>query len=90
MYDAVWVYGLTIERGNTLQVDALNDILPETASGYSGALGPTDLNDAGILQVPITSCSGFRTGSGRHTGFMMPRQMNSQKTPGHDAGVLIC
>ena len=49
VYDAVWIYGLTIERGGTLQVDVLKDILPEVASGYSGALGPTELNDAGDL-----------------------------------------
>ncbi len=45
----VWIYGLTIEQGSTLQVDVLKDILPEAASGYSGALGPTELNDAGDL-----------------------------------------
>ena len=49
VYDAVWVYGLTIEQGGTLQVDILKDLLPEVAAGYSGALGSTELNDAGDL-----------------------------------------
>lgn len=49
LYDAVWIHGLTINEGKTLEIKALLDILPRVAEEYDGVIGSTTLNAAGDL-----------------------------------------
>ncbi len=50
MYDTIWVLGLALEQaGSDAEFAAIKDAVPQAASGYVGALGDIELNEAGDL-----------------------------------------
>jgi len=48
-YDAVWLIGLAMLETQSTDVSTIKAIFPEIAENYSGAIGPTKLNEAGDL-----------------------------------------
>ncbi len=48
-YDAVWIIGLAILETQSTDVSVIKEKIPEIADRYSGAIGPTKLNEAGDL-----------------------------------------
>ena len=48
-YDAVWLIGLAMLETQTTDVSVIKATIPEIASNYNGAIGPTTLNEAGDL-----------------------------------------
>jgi branched-chain amino acid transport system substrate-binding protein len=48
-YDAVWIIGLAMLETQSSDVSVIKEKFPEIAENYSGAIGPTKLNEAGDL-----------------------------------------
>jgi len=48
-YDAVWIIGLAMLETQSTDVSIIKAKIPEIAEKYSGAIGPTTLNEAGDL-----------------------------------------
>ncbi len=48
-YDAVWIIGLAMLETQSTDVSTIKAKIPEIAEKYSGAIGPTKLNEAGDL-----------------------------------------
>jgi len=48
-YDVVWIIGLAMLETQSSEVSTIKAIIPEIAQDYSGAIGPTKLNEAGDL-----------------------------------------
>ena len=61
-YDAVWIIGLSMLETQSSDVSKIKAILPEIAENYSGAIGPTKLNDAGDLAQADYEVWGIRGG----------------------------
>ncbi len=61
-YDAVWIIGLAILETQSTDVTAIKAIIPEIAANYSGAIGPTILNEAGDLAQANYEVWGIRGG----------------------------
>ena len=61
-YDAVWIIGLSMLETQSSDVSAIKAILPEIAENYSGAIGPTKLNEAGDLAQADYEVWGIRGG----------------------------
>jgi branched-chain amino acid transport system substrate-binding protein len=62
-YDAVWIIGLSMLETQSSDVSAIKAILPEIAENYSGAIGPTKLNEAGDLAQADYEVWGIRDGN---------------------------
>lgn len=62
-YDAVWIIGLAMLETQSSDVSAIKAILPEIAENYSGAIGPTKLNEAGDLAQADYEVWGIRDGA---------------------------
>jgi branched-chain amino acid transport system substrate-binding protein len=50
-YDAVWIIGQSILEANSADPKLLQNVIEKTASGYVGALGDVELNEAGDLKA---------------------------------------
>ena len=61
-YDAVWIIGLAMLETQSSDVSTIKAILPEIAENYSGAIGPTKLNEAGDLAQADYEVWGIRGG----------------------------
>ncbi len=61
-YDAVWIIGLAMLETQSSDVSTIKAIIPEIAENYSGAIGPTKLNDAGDLAQADYEVWGIRGG----------------------------
>jgi len=61
-YDAVWIIGLAILETQSTDVTAIKAIIPEITNNYSGAIGPTILNEAGDLAQANYEVWGIRGG----------------------------
>ena len=48
-YDAVWIIGLAILETQSTDVTIIKSVISDIAENYSGAIGPTILNEAGDL-----------------------------------------
>ena len=48
-YDAVWIIGLAMLETQSTDVSTIKAAIPRIAENYSGAIGPTKLNEAGDL-----------------------------------------
>lgn len=48
-YDVVWILGLSILEAQSTDADIIKQVLPEIAKNYEGAIGSTELNEAGDL-----------------------------------------
>jgi len=61
-YDAVWIIGLAILETQSTDVTAIKAIILDIAANYSGAIGPTILNEAGDLAQANYEVWGIRGG----------------------------
>ena len=61
-YDAVWIIGLAMLETQSSDVSAIKAVIPQIAENYSGAIGPTKLNDAGDLAQADYEVWGIRGG----------------------------
>jgi ABC-type branched-subunit amino acid transport system substrate-binding protein len=61
-YDAVWVIGLAMLETQSTDVSTIKAAIPEIAENYSGAIGPTKLNEAGDLAQADYEIWGIRGG----------------------------
>jgi len=61
-YDAVWIIGLAILETQSTDVTTIKAIIPEITDNYSGAIGPTILNEAGDLAQANYEIWGIRGG----------------------------
>jgi branched-chain amino acid transport system substrate-binding protein len=61
-YDAVWIIGLAMLEAQSTDVSTIKAIFPEIAENYSGAIGPTKLNEAGDLAQADYEVWGIRGG----------------------------
>jgi len=61
-YDAVWIIGLAMLETQSTDVTAIKAIIPDIAANYSGAIGPTILNEAGDLAQANYEVWGIRGG----------------------------
>jgi len=61
-YDAVWIIGLAMLETQSSDVSTIKAIIPEIAENYSGAIGPTKLNEAGDLAQADYEVWGIRGG----------------------------
>jgi len=61
-YDAVWIIGLAMLETQSTDVSTIKAIIPEIAENYSGAIGPTKLNEAGDLAQADYEVWGIRGG----------------------------
>jgi len=61
-YDAVWIIGLAMLETQSDDVSTIKAKIPEIAENYSGAIGPTKLNDAGDLAQANYEVWGIRGG----------------------------
>ena len=61
-YDAVWIIGLAMLETQSTDVSTIKAIFPEIAENYSGAIGPTKLNEAGDLAQADYEIWGIRGG----------------------------
>ena len=50
-YDAVWIIGQGILQADSTDPELIQNIIEKTASGYVGALGDIELNEAGDLKA---------------------------------------
>ncbi len=46
-YDAVWIIGLAMLETQSTDVTTIKSVISDIAENYSGAIGPTILNEAG-------------------------------------------
>ena len=61
-YDAVLIIGLAMLETQSTDVSTIKAIFPEIAENYSGAIGPTKLNEAGDLAQADYEVWGIRGG----------------------------
>ncbi len=61
-YDAVWVIGLAMLDTQSSDPGTIREAIPRIAAGYSGAIGPTTLNEAGDLAQADYEVWGIRGG----------------------------
>jgi len=61
-YDAVWIIGLAILETQSTDVTTIKAIIPQITDNYSGAIGPTILNEAGDLAQANYEIWGIRGG----------------------------
>ena len=61
-YDAVWIIGLAMLETQSTDVSTIKAAIPEIAENYSGAIGPTKLNEAGDLAQADYEVWGIRDG----------------------------
>ena len=61
-YDAVWIIGLAMLETQSSDVSAIKAAIPGIAENYSGAIGPTKLNEAGDLAQADYEVWGIRDG----------------------------
>ena len=50
-YDAVWILGKSIMEADSVDPTKIKSVLPSVAAEYNGAMGSTELNEAGDLQL---------------------------------------
>ena len=67
-YDAVWIIGLAILETQSTDVSVIKAKIPEIANNYSGAIGPTKLNEAGDLAQADYEVWGIRDAHWAHLG----------------------
>ncbi|MCH6586530.1 MAG: ABC transporter substrate-binding protein [Thaumarchaeota archaeon] len=61
-YDAVWIIGLSILETQSTDVTKIKAVISDIAENYSGAIGPTILNEAGDLAQANYEVWGIRGG----------------------------
>ena len=61
-YDAVWIIGLAILETQSTDVTTIKSVISDIAENYSGAIGPTILNEAGDLAQANYEVWGIRGG----------------------------
>jgi branched-chain amino acid transport system substrate-binding protein len=61
-YDAVWIIGLSILETQSTDVTKIKSVISDIAENYSGAIGPTILNEAGDLAQANYEVWGIRGG----------------------------
>jgi len=61
-YDAVWIIGLSILETQSTDVTTIKSVISDIAENYSGAIGPTILNEAGDLAQANYEIWGIRGG----------------------------
>jgi len=61
-YDAVWIIGLAILETQSTDVTTIKSVISNVAENYSGAIGPTILNEAGDLAQANYEIWGIRGG----------------------------
>ena len=61
-YDAVWIIGLSILETQSTDVTTIKSVISDIAENYSGAIGPTILNEAGDLAQANYEVWGIRGG----------------------------
>ena len=61
-YDAVWIIGLSILETQSTDVTKIKAVISDIAENYSGAIGPTILNEAGDLAQANYEIWGIRGG----------------------------
>jgi ABC-type branched-subunit amino acid transport system substrate-binding protein len=61
-YDAVWIIGLAMLETQSTDVSTIKAAIPGIAENYSGAIGPTKLNEAGDLAQADYEVWGIRGG----------------------------
>jgi len=61
-YDAVWIIGLSILETQSTDVTTIKSVISDVAENYSGAIGPTILNEAGDLAQADYEIWGIRGG----------------------------
>ncbi len=61
-YDAVWIIGLAILETQSTDVTTIKSVISDIAENYSGAIGPTILNEAGDLAQANYEIWGIRGG----------------------------
>ncbi|MFQ5782101.1 MAG: ABC transporter substrate-binding protein [Nitrosopumilus sp.] len=67
-YDAVWIIGLAMLETQSSDVSVIKAKIPEIAENYSGAIGPTKLNEAGDLAQADYEVWGIRGAEWVHLG----------------------
>ena len=67
-YDAVWLIGLAMLETQSSDVSLIKEKIPEIAENYSGAIGPTKLNEAGDLAQADYEVWGIRGAEWVHLG----------------------
>jgi len=67
-YDTVWLLGLALLEANSTDVDAVKSAIPIIAANYSGAIGPTTLNENGDLKQANYDIWGVRDGEWKKLG----------------------
>lgn len=50
-YDAVWILGKSIMEADSVDPTKIKSVLPSVAAEYNGAMGSTELNETGDLQL---------------------------------------
>jgi len=61
-YDAVWIIGLSMLETQSTDVTKIKSVISDIAENYSGAIGPTKLNEAGDLAQANYEVWGIRGG----------------------------
>ena len=61
-YDAVWIIGLSMLETQSTDVTKIKSVISDIAENYSGAIGPTILNEAGDLAQANYEVWGIRGG----------------------------
>jgi len=61
-YDAVWIIGLAMLETQSTDVTTIKSVISDIAENYSGAIGPTILNEAGDLAQANYEVWGIRGG----------------------------
>ncbi|WP_316505325.1 ABC transporter substrate-binding protein [Nitrosopumilus sp.] len=67
-YDVVWIIGLAMLETQSADVSLIKEKIPEIAEKYSGAIGPTKLNEAGDLAQADYEVWGIRGAEWIHLG----------------------
>ena len=67
-YDVVWIIGLAMLETQSTDVSVIKAKIPEIAENYSGAIGPTRLNEAGDLAQADYEVWGIRGDHWVHLG----------------------
>ncbi len=67
-YDAVWIIGLSILETQSTDVTKIKAVISDIAENYSGAIGPTILNEAGDLAQANYEVWGIRGGEWKLLG----------------------
>jgi branched-chain amino acid transport system substrate-binding protein len=61
-YDAVWIIGLSMLETQSTDITKIKSVISDIAENYSGAIGPTILNEAGDLAQANYEVWGIRGG----------------------------